>query len=65
MGHWDPDPDASVDDGSRWWMLESESVPYSAELDAKIPVGTVLPGVIIVGENTGDRNDVHGDAVFS
>jgi cytochrome b subunit of formate dehydrogenase len=62
MGHWDPDPDASVDDGSRWWMLESESVPYSAELDAKIPVGTVLPGVILVGDNTGDRNDVHGYA---
>ncbi|HEX2653506.1 MAG TPA: ethylbenzene dehydrogenase-related protein, partial [Xanthobacteraceae bacterium] len=21
MGHWDPSPDASVDDGSKWWMF--------------------------------------------
>ena len=62
MGHWDPDPDASVDDGSRWWMLESESLPYSPELDATIPVGTVIPGVIMVGGYTGDRNDVQGSA---
>ena len=26
MGHWDPNPDASVDDGSQWWILEDESV---------------------------------------
>ena len=62
MGHWDPNPDASVDDGSRWWMLESETVPYSADLDAKIPVGTIIPGVLIIGNYTGDRNDVQGSA---
>jgi cytochrome b subunit of formate dehydrogenase len=62
MGHWDPDPDASVDDGSRWWMTEDESVPYSAEADAKIPVGTILPGVLHIGEYSGDRNDVSAAA---
>jgi cytochrome b subunit of formate dehydrogenase len=62
MGHWDPNPDASVDDGSRWWMLDNETVPYSAEADAKIPVGTIIPGVLIVGEYSGDRNDVKGSA---
>ncbi len=62
MGHWDPDPNGSVDDGSHWWMLESESVPYSKEEDAKIPVGTIIPGVVSMGEYTGDRNDVKGSA---
>jgi cytochrome b subunit of formate dehydrogenase len=62
MGHWDPNPDASVDDGSHWWMMENETVPYSAELDAKVPVGTIIPGVLIIGDYTGDRNDVQGSA---
>jgi len=62
MGHWDPDPDASVDDGSQWWMTEEESVPYSPEADAKIPIGTILPGVLHIGEYTGDRNDVSAAA---
>jgi cytochrome b subunit of formate dehydrogenase len=62
MGSWDPNPDANVDDGSRWWMLESESVPYSAERDAEIPVGTIIPGVLISGDYTGDRADVAGSA---
>jgi hypothetical protein len=39
-------------------MTEAESVPYSNEIDARIPVGTVLPGVIIAGEFSGDRADV-------
>ncbi|HEX2655567.1 MAG TPA: ethylbenzene dehydrogenase-related protein, partial [Xanthobacteraceae bacterium] len=30
----------------------------SPETDAKIPVGTIIPGVIIVGDYTGDRGDV-------
>jgi hypothetical protein len=29
MGHWVSDPNASVDDGPQWWMLEDETVPYS------------------------------------
>jgi cytochrome b subunit of formate dehydrogenase len=62
MGHWDPDPDSSVDDGSHWWMTEEETVPYSPEADAKIPVGTIIPGVLHIGEYSGDRNDVSAAA---
>jgi hypothetical protein len=62
MGHWDPDPNASVDDGSHWWMLEDETIPYSQEADDKIPVGTIIPGVLISGEYTGDRADLSGEA---
>ncbi len=47
LGKFDLDPNSSDEEGSRWWMTENEVVPYSAELDAQIPVGTVMPGVLI------------------
>lgn len=58
MGNVDIDPDHGDDDGTRWFMTERESVPYSVEADARIPTGTVIPGVIIAGEFSGDRADV-------
>jgi hypothetical protein len=58
MGEIDLDPDHGESDGARWFMTEQESVPYSKELDARIPTGTVIPGVIVAGEFSGDRADV-------
>jgi hypothetical protein len=62
MGTIDLHPEAINDDDSHWWMLEAESVPYSREADATIPVGAVIPGVLIMGQYAGDRADVRGDA---
>jgi cytochrome b subunit of formate dehydrogenase len=62
LGHFELDPESPDEEGSRWFMMEDESVPYSAEVDATIPVGTVIPGVIISGEYEGDRADLHGAA---
>jgi hypothetical protein len=39
-------------------MTEAESLAYSAALDANLPVGSVIPGVILSGEFSGDRADV-------
>jgi len=58
MGQITLDPDVGESDGARWFMTEAESDPYTPERDRQIPVGTVLPGVIIAGEFTGDRADV-------
>ena len=58
LGQVDFDPNHGDEDGSRWFMAESESVPYSAGDDARIPVGTAIPGVIVAGEFAGDRADV-------
>jgi Ethylbenzene dehydrogenase len=58
MGDVDIDPNHGENEGSRWFMTEDESIPYSAEADARIPAGTVIPGVIIAGEFSGDRADV-------
>ena len=42
MGKFDMgDPDASVEEGSIWWLDDENSLPYTKELDASIPVGTI------------------------
>lgn len=58
MGAIDLDPNHGESDGARWSMTEQESIPYSADADAKIAIGTVIPGVILAGEFSGDRADV-------
>jgi hypothetical protein len=58
MGDVDIEPNHGEKDGARWFMTEQESEPYSADADARIPAGTVIPGVIIAGEYSGDRADV-------
>jgi hypothetical protein len=58
MGELHLDPDHGESIGSRWYMTEAESLPFSAELDARMPVGTVVPGVILSGEFSGDRADI-------
>jgi hypothetical protein len=58
MGQITLDPDIGESDGARWFMTEAESQPYTTELDKNIPVGTILPGVIISGDFSGDRADV-------
>lgn len=58
LGQVDFDPNHGDEDGSRWFMAESETVPYSAGDDARIPVGATIPGVIVAGEFAGDRADV-------
>ena len=63
MGTFELDSDTSVAVGSKWWMdFDRETVPYSAERDAEIPVGTVIPGVLITGTFSGDRGDLSGGA---
>jgi ethylbenzene dehydrogenase len=65
MGTFDPaDPELPSDEGAKTWLLETESVPYSAEADAGIPVGTVMPGVVIGGAYTGDRADIRCGAAW-
>jgi Ethylbenzene dehydrogenase/Prokaryotic cytochrome b561 len=62
LGKIDNDPDHSDAESSRWWMNMSESEPYSAELDAAIPVGAVIPGSLILVDDIGQRADVVGMA---
>jgi hypothetical protein len=58
MGEINADPDVGESEGARWYLTEADSVPYSTDADSRIPVGTVLPGVFLSGEYSGDRADV-------
>jgi hypothetical protein len=58
MGKVSLDPNVGESDGARWFMTHADSMPYSSELNRTIPVGTVIPGVIIDGEYSGDRADI-------
>jgi hypothetical protein len=58
LGDIDLEPNHGESDGARWFMTDQDSVPYSADADARIPLGTVIPGVILKGEFSGDRADV-------
>ncbi|MFD2261393.1 ethylbenzene dehydrogenase-related protein [Lacibacterium aquatile] len=57
--------DHSSADRADWWLLYEETVPYTAEMDANIPVGTVLPSVLVRGPFQGDRGHIAAEAVWS
>jgi hypothetical protein len=58
LGQIDLDPDHGESESARWFMTMEESQPYTAEYDRQIPPGTIVPGVILAGEYSGDRADV-------
>jgi cytochrome b subunit of formate dehydrogenase len=62
LGRIDTDPNHSDAETSRWWMNMEESEPYSAKRDAEIPVGTMIPGSLILVDDIGQRADVTGMA---
>lgn len=62
LGPIDLDPNQGDAEGSRWWMTMAESVPYSPEVDARIPVGVIIPGSLILIDDLAQRADVKGAA---
>ena len=60
-------PDDQVTESQRYWMMDNEVIPYSAEADALIPVGTVLPGVVLKngGQYTGERAALKANAQWA
>ena len=62
LGRVDLDPNHSESDGARWWMTKAESEPYSPEHDSEIPVGAIIPGLIIVNPSDEGFGDLRGAA---
>ncbi len=52
----------SESEGARWWMGDAETVPFSTAADAALPVGTVIPGIIMHDAKPADRTAVRGAA---
>jgi Ethylbenzene dehydrogenase/Prokaryotic cytochrome b561 len=57
--------DPNVGDAGEWWLPKELVLPYSPELDATLPVGTILPSVVIEGPFQGDRGDVRAVGKWS
>ena len=49
-----------VREDQQYWMYIEDTIPYSKEADDKIPIGTILPGVVLKdrGAYTGKRGAV-------
>ncbi len=47
LGRISNNPSESDSEGSRWWMTEAETVPYTPERDAKVPDGTIIPSIVV------------------
>ena len=56
--------DVNVSDEGIFSMHKSDVVPYTAALDAQIPVGTVIPSVVFDKPFAGDRGEVSADAIW-
>lgn len=56
LGAVDLDPGAS--DDAAWWLPAEVTQSYTAELDASLPEGAVVPSVVLRGPVEGDHGDV-------
>ena len=62
LGHIADTAAQSESEGARWWMSEAESLPYSKLVDDKIPIGTIIPGVVTQDEVAMRDDSVRGVA---
>ena len=67
MGRMVSEPGENMDEGQQYWMFEEDTVPYSSEADAQIPVGTIIPGIVLKnhGAYTGERGAVHAQSKWA
>jgi Ethylbenzene dehydrogenase len=58
-----PNPDPTTSEaGRRWWIHESQGIPYTEEADT-YPIGTVIPDMLIAPLQ-GDRADVRAKGAW-
>jgi Ethylbenzene dehydrogenase/Prokaryotic cytochrome b561 len=60
MGVFNPDP--NVSETGQFAMLKTDTQPFTAQADAAIPVGTVIPSIVYEKPFEGDRGDVSAHA---
>jgi Ethylbenzene dehydrogenase/Prokaryotic cytochrome b561 len=52
----------SESEGARWWMTDVESIPYAKSIDDRIPVGTIIPGILMPEDQPMRDDSVRGVA---
>jgi hypothetical protein len=60
MGRISDATNESESENARWWMTVAESVPFTADGDAALPIGTVIPGVIVLEKPEREGNEIIG-----
>jgi hypothetical protein len=63
LGRVDLDP--TVSDEGEWWFTADQMRPFTPELDAMYPVGTVVPSIVHRRPMQGDRADVAAAGTWS
>jgi hypothetical protein len=63
LGRVDLDP--AVSDEGQWWLTADQVRPFTPELDALYPVGTVVPSIVHRRPMQGDRADVEAAGTWS
>lgn len=62
MGKVQASPDVSDGTGSKWWIEVDETEPFTEAANRRIPVGAIIPSVVVTCVPSGDRADVRGVA---
>jgi hypothetical protein len=65
MGFIDFDPNHGESEDAHWWLSEEDSVPFTPSLDAEIPIGTIIAGVLLPGPRAPQVADVRCTARWS
>ena len=60
MGRISDATNESESENARWWMSLSELVPYSPNSDAAVPLGTVIPGIIMLDTQDVQQGELVG-----
>ncbi len=56
------DPEQSDAESSAAWLRIEETEPFTEELDRKVPVGTIIPSVLLTPQEAGRPTDIAGAA---
>jgi hypothetical protein len=60
MGRISDATNESESETARWWMTASESVDYSSVADAALPLGSIIPGIVVPDKFEAKPDDVRG-----
>jgi cytochrome b subunit of formate dehydrogenase len=52
----------SDSEDARWWMTDVASLPYAKSIDDRVPVGTIIPGILMPDDATMTDDSVRGVA---
>jgi hypothetical protein len=56
IGVLERDPQRGDPESARWWLAGDETTPFSAEADAALPIGSIIPSTVIDDRTSTSQN---------